>query len=65
MKPSNNKLLTFEAQLLGDPNKKTLAEFVRGKKAILIVNVASNSGKTKVNYEQLVDLYTDNSAKGL
>ena len=43
----------------------TMGELVAGKKAILIVNVASEWGVTKRDYEQLVQLYTDLAERGL
>ena len=41
---------------------KTLCE---GKKAVLVVNVASRWGLTKKNYDELVQIYTDYADKGL
>lgn len=44
---------------------KRLGDIVDGKKAILIVNVASEWGVTERDYTQLVQMYKDLEGKGL
>ena len=42
-----------------------MGQLCRGKKAILVVNVASKWGLTDSNYKQLVQIYDELSKSGL
>ena len=42
-----------------------MRDLCKGKKAVMIVNVASNCSLTEQNYEGLVDLYSEYKNKGL
>jgi glutathione peroxidase len=44
---------------------KLLGDYLKGKKASIIVNVASSCGYTDNNYKQLVELYQKYGDKGL
>ena len=44
---------------------KRMGDLCKGKKAVLIVNVASYCTLTSQNYEGLVDLYRQYKSKGL
>ena len=58
-----NSFFDFSAPTSVDGKSiKTLCE---GKKAVLVVNVASRWGLTKKNYDELVQIYTDYADKGL
>jgi len=52
------------AKLDGTPVNK-LGDLIEGKKAVLIVNVASKWGVTERDYTQLVQMYKDYKDKGL
>ena len=42
-----------------------LSEYISGKKAIIIVNVASECGLTESNYTQLTEIYKTYKDQGL
>jgi glutathione peroxidase len=44
---------------------KTIGDFVKNKKAVIVVNTASSCGYTDKNYRELVDLYEKYNTKGL
>ncbi len=48
-----------------DGKERTLNEFLPGKKAFVFMNVASEWGVTKVNYEQFTKIYEKYASKGL
>ena len=48
-----------------DGKEVLLSELCKDKKATLVVNVASESGFTKDNYAQLIELYDKCKDKGL
>jgi glutathione peroxidase len=48
-----------------DGSDKTIGDYLKDKKAVLIVNVASACGYTDGNYRQLMELYNSYKDKGL
>jgi glutathione peroxidase len=48
-----------------DGNMKTIADYVNDKKAVIIVNTASECGYTKKSYQELVELYNKYQDQGL
>lgn len=55
----------FKANMLDGGEEKSMADLAKGKKAILIVNVASEWGVTERDYTQLVQMHKDLKDKGL
>jgi glutathione peroxidase len=48
-----------------DGNMKTIGDYVNDKKAVIIVNTASECGYTKKSYQELVELYNEYQDQGL
>ena len=48
-----------------DGQRNLISSYLNNKKLVIVVNVASNWGLTKTNYEQLENIYKNYSSKGL
>jgi glutathione peroxidase-family protein len=59
------KFFDFKCGMLDGSGEKTMGELCKGKKAILVVNVASEWGVTERDYTQLVQMDKDLKDKGL
>jgi len=55
----------MQGVMLDGKKVRKMREICQGKKAVLVVNVASNCTLTAQNYEGLVDLYRQYKSKGL
>ena len=62
---TQGSILECSTKTLDGKDMGSFKDAFSGKKAIVFVNVASKWGKTKSNYEQLVQMYADMSEKGL
>ncbi len=64
LKTSHKSLFEIEAPLISG-EAGDLGKICDGKKAILVVNVATKWGLTDLNYKQLVEIYGKLSGEGL
>ena len=61
----NSPFFNFQATLINGQKVEKLGDLVQDKKAILVVNVASEWGVTVRDYTQLVQMHEDLSPQGL
>lgn len=60
-----DSVLNVPCRLLEGTEEQRIGDQAMGKKAILMVNVASKWGLTDVNYKQMVQLYKELESEGL